>query len=124
MKTARRVAAAKALAVIAGLATVILGVATGNWPVVLIAAAVTSGAGLLAAVAELRETEARSDAACRRHQMELAIEQERGRELGIEERMASLQACYASLESELAPGSGRFRERVSAEPEPGRDRPP
>jgi hypothetical protein len=123
MKTARRIAAMEAVTSIAGLATVILGVVTGNWPVVLIAAAVAAGAGLLAAVAELREAEARSDAACRQHQMELAIEQERGRELGIEERMASLQACYAPLESDLAPGSGRFRERVSAEPEPDRDRP-
>lgn len=120
MKTARRIAAMKALAAIAGVATVILGIATENLWVVVATAAVVAGAGLLAAYADLREAEARSDAACRQHQLEAAIEQERDRELGIEERLASLQACYAPLESELAPGSGRFRERLAAEAEPDR----
>jgi hypothetical protein len=122
MKTARRIAAAKAVAAIAGVATVVLGVATGNWPVVFAAAAVAAGAGLLAAVADFRETEARCESASRLHQMEAAIEQERDRELGIKQRMDELRSYYAASDG-VEGGSGRFRERVSAEGEPGWDRP-
>jgi hypothetical protein len=113
----KRIAAAKALAVVAGLATVVLGIATGNWPVVVIAAAVMSGAGLLAAVADLRETEARCEAA-RQNQTSAGIEPGRDVEPGIKERLASIKTYYARLESEAEDG-GRFRELVSAEDEPG-----
>jgi hypothetical protein len=121
MKTARRIAAAKAVAAIAGVVTVVLGVATGNWPMVFAAAAVAAGAGLLAAVADLREMETRCEASGRLHQMEAAIEQNRGRELGIKERMTELRSYYAGLDGGEG-GTGQFRERVSVEPEPGRDR--
>lgn len=106
MKTARRIAAAKAVAVMAGLATMVLGVATGNLPVVFAAAAVFCGAGLLAAVADIRETEARCEATGRLHQMESAVEQGRCREQSIEERMAELRRYYAA--SIVGTASGRF----------------
>jgi len=41
-------AAMEALTTVAGLVTVALGISTGNWPMVMIAVAVTGGAGLLA----------------------------------------------------------------------------
>ena len=122
MKTARRIAAAKAVAAIAGVATVVLGIATGNVWVVVAAAAVVAGAGLLAAVEDLREAEARNDAACRRHQMEAAIDQAQDQELGIRERMAALRAYYTGLDSGVEVGTGRFRERLSAENAPGWNR--
>jgi hypothetical protein len=121
MKTERRIAAAKALAVVAGVATVVLGVATGNWAVVVIAAAaMISGPGLLAAVADLRAVEARCEAA-RQNQASAGIEPGREVEPGIKERLASIKAYYARLESEPE-GGGRFRELVSAEDGPGWER--
>lgn len=122
MKTARRIAAAEALATIAGLATVVLGVATGNWPVVMAVGVIVAGAGLLAAIADLRETESRSGAARRLHQGETAIEQEQGRELGVKERLARLRTCPAHLDAGPEGGGGQFRERLAAEPESGWDR--
>src|SRR6516165_5564114 len=118
MKTARRIAVGKAVAGIAGLVTLVLGIATGNVPVVFGAAAVLAGAGILAAVADLRETEARCEAA-RQQQMEAAIEREREPEFGIEERMAALQGFYARLDGGAESRPVRFRERLEAEPEPG-----
>jgi hypothetical protein len=75
MKTASRIAAMDAMIATAGLVTLALGIATGNLPVALTAAPLFCGAGLLATVAELREVEARGEAACRLRQMEAAIEQ-------------------------------------------------
>jgi hypothetical protein len=121
MKTAKRIAAAKAMTVVAGLATVVLGIATGNWPVVMIAAAVISGAGLLAAVADLRASEARCEAA-RQNQRSAGIEPGREVQPDFKERLASIKACYARLECEPE-GGGRFQERVAAEDGPGWDRP-
>jgi hypothetical protein len=122
MKTARRIAAMKAMAVVAGLATVALGIATGNWPVVMVAGAVAAGAGLLAALADLRETEARCEAVRRRSQASAGIEPGRDVEPDIQERLAGLKAYYARIESVPENGGGRFRERVSADEPPGWDR--
>jgi hypothetical protein len=113
---------------IAGLVTVGLAVATGNWPVAMIATAAmvaaTAGPVLLAGAVELfsewKEGNVEADEACRLCQMEEAIEQARGSPLGIKERMADLRTFYAGLDG----GNGRFRERLAAEPEPGRGRAP
>jgi hypothetical protein len=128
MKTARRIAALEALTAIAGVVTVGLAVAAGNWPVAMIATAAmvaaTAGPVLLAAAvalfSEWKEGNVEADEACRLRQMEAAIEQARGSPPGIKERMADLRAYYAGLDG----GNGRFRERLAAEPEPGRDRTP
>jgi hypothetical protein len=122
MKTARRIAAMNVLAMVAGLVTVALGVATGNWPVVMIVGAVAAGAGLLAALADLRETEARCEAARLRNQASAGIEPGRDVEPDIQERLAGLKAYYARVESVPENGGGRFRERVSADDPPGWDR--
>jgi hypothetical protein len=121
MKTAGRIATTKALVAVAGLVAIGFALATGNWPVVMLAASVTSGAGLLAAVADLRAVEARCEATGRLHQMEAAIERERGRQVDIKEKMAELRSYYAGLDG-VEGDSGRFRERLSSEPEPGWDR--
>jgi hypothetical protein len=126
MKTARRIAAAEAIAALGVLGTIVFGVATGNLAVALIATAAmvaaTAGPVLLAAatafVADWKEAGAQADEASRQHQMEAAIEQERDREQGVKESMAELRASYAGLDG----GGGRFRERVSAEDGPCRDR--
>jgi hypothetical protein len=121
MKTARRIAAAKAMAAIAGLATLVLAAATGSWPVFLgasaVALAVIEGPVLLAAagafVADWKESTAQAAEDRRLHQMEAAVEQERGRERGTEERMAELKAYYARIDSVPEKGDGRFQELVS-----------
>jgi hypothetical protein len=130
MKTARRIAAAKAVAAIAGLATAVLAAATGNWPFLLgtvaVAVAVVEGPALFAAaaalVADWKGSIAQAAEDRRLHQMEAAVEQERGRELGIEERKSELQGPYGCLDEELATGSGRFRQRVSGDKPPIWDR--
>jgi hypothetical protein len=128
MKTARRIAALEAVTAISGLVTMALAVATGNWPVAMIATAVmvaaTAGpvllAGAVALFSEWKEGHVEADEACRLRQMEATIEQAGGRPPGIKESMADLRAYYAVLDG----GNGRFRERLAAEPEPGRDRAP
>jgi hypothetical protein len=130
MKTERRIAAMEALAGIAGLLTIGFAVATGNVTVAMCAAAalvaVTAGPMLIAAagefVSEWREGNDRADEACRQSQMEAAVEQAQGKVPGIKERLAGLQACPAGIDGGAEGGTGRFRERVSAEPEPGWDR--
>jgi hypothetical protein len=121
MKTARRIAAMKAMSVIAGLATVVLGIATGNVTMVFAAAVVVAGAGLLAAYTDLREVEARSEAARMRNQTSAAIEPERDVQLDIQERLSQIKAYYARVECEPE-GGERFRELVSAEGSPGSGR--
>jgi hypothetical protein len=121
MKTARRIAAAKALAVVAGVATVVLGVATGNWAVAVIAAAALSGAGLLAAVADMRAVDARSEAARMRDQTSAGIEPGMDVQPDIKQRLSEIKAYYARLEGERE-GGGRFRELVAADDSPGWDR--
>jgi hypothetical protein len=122
MKTARRIAATKALIGVAGLIAVVSAIATGNWTVVVIAAAV-SGVGLLAAVADLRAVEARSEAARMRNQASAGIEPERDVRPEIQERLSELKGYYARLESEPE-GAGRFQELVAADDSPGWDRQP
>jgi hypothetical protein len=119
MKTARRIAAMKALGVAAGVATVVLAVATGYWPVAMIAAAfLVSGPGLLAAIADFRETEARCEAA-RQNQASAGIGPGRDVQPDIQECLAEIKAFYARPANEPESGGGRFRELVSAEDEPG-----
>jgi hypothetical protein len=120
MKTARRIAAAKAVTAIAGLVMIGSAIATGNLAVLMIAAVVTAGAGLLAAVADLRATEARCEAARMRNQTSAGIEAGREVQPEIQERLSQISAYYARLESEPE-GGGRFRELVSADA-PGWDR--
>jgi hypothetical protein len=127
VKTARRIAALEAMTAVAGVVTLGIAVAAGNWPMALIATAAmvaaTAGpvllAGAVALFSEWKEGNVEADEACRLHQMEAAIEQAQGRPLGIKESMADLRAYYAGLDG----GNGRFRERLAAEPEP-RDRAP
>jgi hypothetical protein len=130
MKTARRIAAAKALSVVAGLLTIGFALATGNLTVAMIGTGVmvaaTAGPVLLAAaamfVSEWREAHDWADEASRQHQMEAAVEQAQGKVVGIKERLAGLRACVAVIDGGAEGGTGRFRERLSAEPEPCRDR--
>jgi hypothetical protein len=124
MKTARRIAAMKAIIAVSGLATVGLAVATGNWPVVLSAAAVASGAGLLAALADLRETEARCEAARRRDRTPAGGEPGREMDPDIQAKLAELKRYYARIESVTDGGERRFQDLVSAEDGPGWDRLP
>jgi hypothetical protein len=121
MKTAKRIAAAKAMAAIAGMTTMVLAAATGNWHVLFgvgaVAVAVVEGPVLVAAaaafVADWKESIAQAAEDRRLHQMEAAVEQERGREHGTEERMAELKASYARINSDPEKGAGRFQELVS-----------
>jgi hypothetical protein len=121
MKTAIRNATTKALIGVAGLITVVSAIATGNWAVVMITAAVASGAGLLAAVADLRAVEARSEAARMGNPTYEGVEPARDAQPDIRKQMAELKARYALIESEPESG-GRFRERLSAEHDPVWDR--
>jgi hypothetical protein len=122
MKTARRIAAGKALAVVAGVAAVIVGVATGNWGVVMIAAAaMISGPGLLDAIADLRETEAQCEAA-RQNQASAGIEPGRDVQPEIKKMLAEIKAKYAH-QGGVPERGGRYQELVAAEDGPGCGRP-
>jgi hypothetical protein len=132
MSIAERVAAlspgklslATAVAAIGGLAGAGIGFATGNVPLVIASYAVTFGAYLLPAVADWCCATAAVEAARRQCQEQMAIDTpERCVETASpsrEEALAKIRAYYAPLE--LQTGSGRFRERLSAEDEPGWDR--
>src|SRR5262245_7550844 len=114
MKTAMRNAATKALIGVAGLIAVGSAIATGNWPVVMIAAAVISGAGLLAAFADMWAVEARSEAARIRNQTSAGIEPGRDVQPQVHQELAELEAYYARLRTASEIASGRFQELVSS----------
>jgi hypothetical protein len=118
MKTARRIAATKALVAIAGLVAVGSAIATGNWPVLIIAAAAIGGAGLLAAWSDMRAVEARCEATRMRNETSAVIEPGRDVEPDIQDTLADLKTYYARSARSLESGEGGFRERVTSSDNP------
>jgi hypothetical protein len=118
MKTARRIAATKALVASAGLVVVGSAIATGNWPVLMIAAAAIGGAGLLAAWSDMRAVEARCEATRMRNETSAVIEPGRDVQPDIQDTLADLKTYYARSARSLESGEGRFQERVSSAVKP------
>jgi hypothetical protein len=118
MKTARRIAAMKALAAVAGLVAVGSAIATGNVAVVMIAAAAIGGAGLLAAWSDMRAVEARCEATRMRNETSAVIEPGRDVQPDIQDTLADLKTYYARSARSLESGEGGFQDLVSSSMDP------
>lgn len=112
-------ALAACLAAWAGLAAIVVGIASGwGWPPLVAAYAVVFGANLVPSIADWRAASADVEA-IRRQEKERAMPSGPPSQ---KEVPARIMAYDARLEDEPASGSGRFQERLSLQRQPGRDR--
>jgi hypothetical protein len=126
MMTPRGVAATAAMIAVGGLAGMVAGMAAGNTWLAVAGFAVTMGANLIEPLADWWQTTAAVEAIRREHHEQEAIATpQRCVEPQLssrEEAEAKLKAYYARVINAAYTGSGQFRERVSAEDEPGWER--